>query len=156
MPAKKSRVKTDERHRKIEGLRIMFQGIGRFEQAQDGYAIVALCIGKIHDFGSCDGPVERKFYACVAIEPRDYAFFRANYQDGQSSHFDIYGRELMREWLRPDDAGPPAAFLNHLIQKHDVDFTVGQDYIDQMAALASHAPLPVGRSTGTVQELAAH
>lgn len=126
----------------------MFQGLGRTD---DGYAIFALCTGIIRELDEHYKPRFRKFYSCVAIDPCDYKFFTENYQPEQSSHFEMYGEELMTEYLDDPDAEPPMAMINHLLQKYQVDFSVSQDYLNKFCGFASLSSYFVHHASGRGQ-----
>ena len=112
----------------------MFKGLGCFKFAPHGFCIVALCRGKLND---------RDFYAFVAIEPQNYAYFKKRYREGELSNFNAFGFELFRGW----GTTPSEPVIEHVRLKHGIEFGVSENFLDQIAANNSAlAAVPVSRS----------
>ncbi len=110
----------------------MIEGISRFEGAKHGFCIVSLCQGKLD---------EKDFYAFVAIEPQNYAYFKKDYQaqKGIASSFGAYGKELLRGW----GGLPPEDVVHHVSRKYNVEFDVMPEFLERLIALSKEYPFPL-------------
>lgn len=101
----------------------MGEGLARFDGARFGFRIVRLCRGYAEG---------KDFYAFVAIEPHNLAYFRQHYQDGVLSDFSVFGVELLRGW----GEAPPQAIIDHVQNKYGIEFDVDGAYIESLAQMA--------------------
>lgn len=117
---------------KKERVSVMLKGLGCFKFSSNGFSIVQLVHGK--DQG-------RDFHAFVAIEPQNYRFFKKRYVPGEASSFTAYGFELLRGWGEE----PSPNVVDHLLNKHGVEFGVSDNFINRVIANIDPVPTPLGR-----------
>ncbi len=121
----------------------MLKGLGCFKFSTYGFSIVTLCHGK-------DGG--RDFYAFIAIEPQNFRLFKKRYVPGQASSFSAYGFELLRGW----GSEPPKAVVDHLLNKHGVEFGVSDNFISRVIANIEPVASPLGREYFVDNSVSAH
>ena len=115
----------------------MIEGIGRIGQANSRFCVVSLCRGKIEG---------KDFYAFVAIEPKNYPYFKKYYRHSQAANFDAYGQELLRGW----GFKPPQDIVDHISRKYKIKFESERELTARFIALTSKpnkSPFPLKPAT---------
>ncbi len=112
--------------------RLRYQnGIARDQNARFGFKIVKFCQGiskadfSNHEYG------EKEFYAFIAIEPQNLAYFEKHYRPLHCSDFSAFGEELLRGW----GTNPPEDIVKYLAFKHNIEFDVDIAYAKHLSQL---------------------
>ena len=97
-------------------------GIMRCEDARFGFKLIKFCHGLTDD---------KPFYAFVAVEPQNFAYFENHYIEDCYSNFSVFGQEILRGWGRT----PPSDIIDYIKLKHGIEFGVDKAYLLHLAQL---------------------
>ena len=111
---------------------VMMKGLGCFKFSPVGFCIVTLCHGKEEG---------RDFYAFIAIEPQNFRYFKKRYRPGEMSSFKTFGYELVRGW----GTEPDLSVITHLSSRYGIEFSISENFINQMIENMEPIASPLGR-----------